>query len=84
MGSEEHNEAYADDLNETIEGLCESKADEFRLIGYELVTGEDVWQCVSAKYKKTGMPQLHVIVNDILSLKVTQYMNWLQMRMYAE
>ncbi|OBR65813.1 hypothetical protein A7K91_17410 [Paenibacillus oryzae] len=58
-----------------IEELCCSKAEEFRMLGYEHVAGKDVWECVSARYAKTGQPALHRIVNDILSLKATQFMN---------
>jgi hypothetical protein len=70
------------ELNEMIEGLCNSKAEEFRMIGYEHVTGREVWDCVSDKYEKKGYPSLHQIVNDILSLKSTQFMNWMTMSIY--
>ncbi|RKN83816.1 post-transcriptional regulator [Paenibacillus ginsengarvi] len=70
------------ELNETIEELCKYKADEFRLIGYEQVTGVDIWNCVSDKYVKTGQPMLHQMVSDILSLKVTSFMNWMTMSIY--
>ncbi|WP_334075682.1 MULTISPECIES: post-transcriptional regulator [Paenibacillus] len=64
-------------LNEAIESLCVSKAEEFRLIGYEHVTGRDIWECVSQKYEKEGFPPLYQLVNDILSLKATQFMNYM-------
>lgn len=70
------------DLNEVIERLCNSKAAEFRMFGYEQVSGRDIWDCVNDKYHKSGTPALHQIVNDILSLKVTQFMNWMTMRVY--
>ncbi|WP_219837939.1 post-transcriptional regulator [Paenibacillus sp. R14(2021)] len=66
----------------TIEQLCTSKAEEFRLIGYEHVTGNEVWQCVNDKYAKTGQPARHQVVNDILSLKVTKFMNFLTLSAY--
>lgn len=69
-------------LNTVIENLCHSKASEFRMLGYEYVSGKDIWDCVSEKYEKTGIPGLHRIVNDILSLKTTQFMNWMTMRAY--
>nr|WP_051620323.1 post-transcriptional regulator [Paenibacillus sp. UNC451MF] len=76
-------EALSDvELNEVIESICNSKAEEFRMIGYEHVTGMEIWECVSDKYKKTGTPPLHKVVNDILSLKVTQFMNWMTMSIY--
>ncbi len=71
-----------DEMNAMIEQLCLSKAEEFRLIGYEHVNGQDVWECVSDKYHKKGTPPLYQIVNDILSLKVTQFMNYITLNMY--
>lgn len=65
-------------LNKVVEELCISKAEEFTMLGYENVTGKDIWECISDRYKK-GMPLLHQVVNDILSLKTTQYMNWMTM-----
>ena len=67
---------------EDITLLCKSKAEEFQMLGYEYVSAEDIWACVSSKYKKTGQPNLHKIVNDILSLKPTQYMNYMTMEAY--
>lgn len=68
------------ELSAMIEELCHSKAEEFKLLDYE-VAGEDIWKCVSSKYKKE-MPPLYQIVNDILSLKVNKYMNWAMMEAY--
>jgi len=84
MDMQDNGELESLELTKTIEDLCVSKAEEFLLIGYDSVTGEDIWKCVSSKYRKTGEPGLHVIVNDILSLKVTQYMNWVTMRIYTD
>ena len=74
-------EIGAQELNELIERLCDSKAEEFRMLGYEQVTGVDIWNCVNEKYKKE-MPALHQVVNDILSLKVTRLMNWMTMNAF--
>jgi hypothetical protein len=79
--SEEDIVLTMDDLTEAVEQLCISKAEEFALLGYDNVTGEEVWKCVSSKYKK-GYPALHVIVNDILSLKADKFMNWLLIQSY--
>ncbi|MGF7045928.1 hypothetical protein J2T13_000390 [Paenibacillus sp. DS2015] len=70
------------ELDEDIQMMCESKAEEFRLIGYEHVTGKDIWNCVSSKYAKEGIPPLFKLVNDILSLKVTSFMNFMTMSAY--
>jgi hypothetical protein len=71
-----------EELEIMFEELCESKAEEFRLLGYDQVTAEDIWACVSEKYKKKGPPQLHQIVSDILSLRTTKFMNYLTMSAY--
>lgn len=78
----EQNERERSVLNRDIAAMCNSKADEFRLLGYEYVTGKDIWKCVSAKYDKEGEPPLYKLVNDIYSLKVTTYMNYLTMAAY--
>lgn len=70
------------ELNRMIEQLCDSKAEELRLLGYEEVSGEDVWACVSDGYRKSGMPPLYQVVNDILSLKPTRFMNYITLNMY--
>jgi hypothetical protein len=67
------------ELSEVIESLCLSKVEEFILLGYDHVSGKEIWDCVSDRYRKTGIPPLHQIVNDILSLKSTQFMNWMTM-----
>ncbi|EXX85256.1 hypothetical protein BG53_09025 [Paenibacillus darwinianus] len=71
-----------EELNATIESLCESKMEEFRLLGYEHVSAKQIWECVSDKYHKNGTPALHQIVNDILSLKVTAFMNFMTLSAY--
>ncbi|CAI6082456.1 post-transcriptional regulator [Cohnella sp. JJ-181] len=76
------NDADEAELNRTIRELCESKAEEFRMIGYEQATGPEIWECVSDKYHKTGTPALHAMVNDILSLKVTNFMNYITLSIY--
>ena len=69
------------ELNKQIENLCRSKAEEFQLMGYDHVKGVEIWKCISAKYT-TSQPPLHQIVNDILTLKVTTFMNWMTLNAY--
>ncbi|GAB6990922.1 post-transcriptional regulator [Paenibacillus pini] len=79
MESENLNAA---ELEGAIESMCQSKAEEFRLVGYEHVTSKDIWECVSSKYEKSGVPPLHQLVNDILSLKVLSFMNYMTISAY--
>lgn len=76
----EHTEE--EQLEEVAARLCTMKAEEFIVLGYTQVTREDIWACVSAKYGKTGKPPLHQMVNDILTLKVPQFMNWVTMQAF--
>jgi hypothetical protein len=75
MDQQRKQELYAQ-----VSGLCESKAEEFALLGYDNVKAEDIWECVCSGYKE--IPPMYRLVNDILSLKVTKYMNWLMVQMY--
>jgi hypothetical protein len=83
-GSGEERALSDEELWTAIQELCRSKAEEFRMLGYEQVTGEDVWDCVSAGYAKSGYPLLHRIVNDIMTLKATQLMNWITLSIYKQ
>jgi Post-transcriptional regulator len=70
-----------EELMKCIEDLCNSKAEEFRMYGYQDVTGEQIWACVSENYRR-GWPRLNRLVNDIISLKVNRFMNWLMLSAY--
>ncbi len=70
-----------EELNKQIEGLCYSKAKEFEIMGYKNITGELIWECIYETYKGE-LPRLHKIVNDILSLKATTYMDWMMLKVY--
>lgn len=73
---------HDEELIATIEMICSSKAEEIRMIGYEYVTSDDIWNCVSSKYEKQGIPPLHQLVNDVLSLKATSLMNYMTISAY--
>ena len=70
-----------EELRSCIEDLCDSKAEEFKMYGYEDVTGEQIWACVSEGYRR-GWPRLNRLVNDIMSLKANRFMNWLMLSVY--
>lgn len=72
------------ELTELIESLCQSKIEEFKLLGYEQMTSEEIWSCLSSKYEKTGMPRLYELVNDIMSMRPNQLMHFLTMSSYKE
>jgi len=66
---------------EAILALCQSKAEEFALYGYDKVSKEEIWQYFQHRYKKE-LPPLHRLVNEILGLKITAYMNWITINAY--
>jgi hypothetical protein len=68
------------ELYKELRELCESKAEEFSLLGYENIGPQDIWKCVAGRYKQ--IPPMHQVVNDILSLKITKYMNDAMIAMY--
>ncbi|WP_317890116.1 post-transcriptional regulator [Paenibacillus sabuli] len=80
--AQEERSVSLEELSQDIEVLCASKAEEFRMIGYEHVVGEEIWSCVSSKYAKSGQPPLYQLVNDILSLKPTAFMNFMTLSAY--
>lgn len=77
---EEHQKEL-DRLKVELRDICQSKAEEFHFLGYEHVTPDEVWDCVSNAYRKE-IPSIHKLVNDILSLPVTKFMNWMTMKIY--
>ena len=77
----EEDQQKLDRLKKEMRSICQSKAEEFHLLGYEHVTRLEIWECISNTYHKE-IPALHKVVNDILSLSVTKFMNWMTMKMY--
>lgn len=77
----EEQQKQLDQLKVELKDVCQSKAEEFHLLGYENVTLDEVWECVASAYRKE-IPPLHKVVNDILSLSVTKFMNWMTMKIY--
>lgn len=69
------------ELMSCIEELCNNKAEEFRLYGYNNVTGQQIWKYVSetGNYQRKW-PPLHRLVNDILKLKSGQFIDWIMLQ----
>lgn len=62
--------------------VLESKCKEFHLLGYEKATIVDIWACLLHKGREKQLWCLHEVVSMILSLKVTDYMNYLTVQAY--
>lgn len=82
-GNKQNIEAAFDDSDmiDSIKDLCRSKAEEFRMYGYEDVNYEQVWSCVTDKYMRT-LPKVHKIVSDILTLDAQDFMDWLMLGVF--
>lgn len=66
---------------EKVYPVIVSKAEEFRIYGYEAVTTEEVWDCVMAKLERRKEEyMLHQFVAEIFRLSINEYMNWLTIR----
>jgi len=68
-------------MTEDIALLCKIKAEEFKLYGYANILEDQIWKCVSQNYT-TNLPSISKLTNDILSLKITYFMNWLMLSIY--
>ena len=68
-----------------VEPVLESKADEWRMLGYERASKEDVWNIFIARLPRIEVPErirFHWIVAEIFHLKTHDYMNWLTISAY--
>ncbi|ANB58927.1 post-transcriptional regulator family protein [Anoxybacillus sp. B7M1] len=75
-----------EELREQLMPAVQSKYEEFRLLGYDHVTIEQIWEClVRKKWKKyDDERRLYERVNDILSLSIGEYMAFLTAESYRE
>ncbi|TMW73970.1 post-transcriptional regulator [Alteribacter natronophilus] len=80
-----------DAWKEELMPALESKAEEWQMLGYERVTVEDVWQCVTVKWQKDIKRgdleepfRIHRLLGDVMSLNSSEYMNFLTVEAYKE
>lgn len=66
-----------------VKHVLESKADEFRAMGYSQASGEDVWECLVQKvWKGNPKKRIHELVQDILHLGSNIYLSYLTVKSY--
>lgn len=71
-----------EDDRKKIDKVLTIKVEEFARLGYDSVGQEDIWSYIERHYMNTDDTysiKLHQLVNDILSLSITEYMNRLQL-----
>lgn len=61
-----------------MDPALKSKQEEFELLGYPDITVEDIWTCmIKKKWKKANAEvRQYEIIQDIMRLKVSDYMNF--------
>ncbi|MGJ7920586.1 post-transcriptional regulator [Neobacillus sp. LXY-4] len=67
-----------DRFRELVNPVLKSKAEEFKILGYQEVTEQELWgYLTNKKWKKTKEEiRLYEIVQDILSVQIGQYMSY--------
>ncbi len=63
-----------------IHELCDLKAEEFRILGYKDVTGDEIWECVRQTNRKATA--LHELVAGVLGLQTSKFMNFTTVNAY--
>jgi hypothetical protein len=73
-------------LREQVMPALVCKKEEFQLLGYEQVTIDEIWDCLFyKKWKKLKEEKkLFEIVNDILTLSVSEYMTYITVQSQQE
>jgi hypothetical protein len=73
-----------DETKEYVQPAILSKVEEFKLLGYNTVSEEEVWNCLRRKiWKRNEEPApLRELVNDILSLSIGVYMSYITVEAY--
>ncbi|MFD1018876.1 post-transcriptional regulator [Thalassobacillus hwangdonensis] len=68
-----------------VSPLLQSKADEFKIMGYPKTTKQDVWECLRQKVWK-GDPEkrLYEITQEIMRLNTTTYISYLTVSAYKD
>lgn len=80
MENKQQFEVWRDDLQIVLE----SKVDELHMLGFTQATCDQVWECALFKLRKKKEPtKLHAFVNTILTIKPSEFMNFLSREQYT-
>lgn len=80
----EVNESF-EKYRQTLIPVMHSKREEFLLLGYKDLEIEQLWSYLKVKkWKKNEERMLHQLVEDILSVRVSDYMNYATMEAFKE
>ncbi|CAG9619465.1 post-transcriptional regulator [Sutcliffiella rhizosphaerae] len=63
--------------------VLQSKLEEFQLLGYNTVSENDLWECLTKKkWKRPETKMLYELVNDVYSLSLNEYMTFITIEAY--
>ncbi|WP_066365486.1 post-transcriptional regulator [Neobacillus fumarioli] len=67
-----------------VQPVLSSKLEEFRLLGYDSITETELWEfLIKKKWKKAkDEPKLHQIIQDILTIKVSDFISYAAIESY--
>ena len=73
-----------DEFRTQVQPAIVSKLEEFRLLGYDSVAESELWEFMKKKkWKKISEDiKLYEIIDDILSVKIGDYMNFTAIESY--
>jgi hypothetical protein len=80
VGQAEH--LTAERFQPFIDAICQQKCNDFALLGYHGIAHSDILQCVLKRYAKSDWPELHELVDDLVSLQINDYMTWRSLSVY--
>lgn len=73
-----------DEWRTQVQPAIISKLEEFRLLGYDAITEQEFWEfLIKKKWRKAKEEaKLFEIIQDILSVKVSDYLSYAQIEAY--
>lgn len=75
-----------DHFRDQVRPVLESKLEEFRILGYDSISEEDLWNfLLRKKWKKAKEKvKLFQVIQDIFSIKVSDYISFATIEAYKE
>lgn len=73
-----------DRFRDVVKPVINSKLEEFVMLGYKTITGAELWSYLTNKKWKKPKEDIHLyeIVQDIFSVKVSDYMSFATIESY--
>lgn len=71
-------------FRQDVRPAMKSKIEEFSLLGYDTISETDLWKYLTQKKWRKPKEEVHLyeIVSDILSVQISEYMNYASLEAY--